>query len=159
MVVITDIGRVTQRSRSILARDAYLALVRAQDRLAGQAAALLRGRGLTTATYNVLRILRGAGGAGLSCGEIGERLIHRVPDVTRLLDRMERDGWVRRERSSDDRRVVRTQLTPAARKAVNALDEPVLELHAAQFADLSVREIEALETALERLGRDAPAGG
>lgn len=141
------------RSKTLLARDTYLALVRAQDRLAGQAARLLKGRGLTTATYNVLRILRGAGGDGLACGEIGARLIHRVPDVTRLIDRMERDGWVRRERASDDRRVVRTQLTPAGRKAADELDGPVLELHATQFADLSAREIEALEAALERLGQ------
>jgi DNA-binding MarR family transcriptional regulator len=144
---------VANRGKTLLARDTYLALVRAQDRLAGQAAALLKGRGLTTATYNVLRILRGAGDGGLACGAIGERLIHRVPDVTRLLDRMERDGWVRRGRSCDDRRVVCTRITPAGRKAVDALDGPMLELHAEQFADLTVREIEALEATLERLGR------
>jgi DNA-binding MarR family transcriptional regulator len=147
------------RSKTVLARDTYLALVRAQDRLASQAADLLKQHGLTTATYNVLRILRGAGGAALSCSEVGERLIHRVPDVTRLLDRMERDGWVRRERASDDRRVVRTQITAAGRKAVDALDGPVLELHAQQFAGLAVREIEALEAALEHLARPAPTAG
>lgn len=146
------------RSKTVLARDTYLALVRAQDHLASQAAALLKRHELTTATYNVLRILRGAGGDGLSCTEVGERLIHRVPDVTRLLDRMERDGWVRRERANDDRRVVRTLITPAGRKAVYALDEPVMELHAAQFAGLAAREIEALEAALEHLARVAPAG-
>jgi Transcriptional regulators len=145
-------------SKTVLARDTYLALVRAQDRLVGQAAALVKERGLTIATYNALRILRGAGAAGLACGEIGERLIHRVPDVTRLLDRMERDGLVRRSRSSDDRRVVLTQLTPKGRAAVDALDEPVMELHARQFADLSVRELEALEAALGRLAEAAPAG-
>lgn len=145
------------RAKTVLARDTYLALVRAQDRLAAQAMGLVKGRGLTLATYNVLRILRGAGGEGLACGEIGERLIHRVPDVTRMLDRMERDGLVRRARSSEDRRVVRTQLTAKGRAAVDALDEPVAALHAEQFAGFSVREIEALEVALERLAADAPA--
>lgn len=149
---------MASRSKTVLARDTYLALVRAQDRLVGQAAALVKGSGLTIATYNVLRILRGAGHDGLACGEIGERLIHRVPDVTRLLDRMERDGLVRRSRSSDDRRVVLTQLTPKGRTAVDALDEPVMALHAQQFAGLSVRELEALEAALERLAEAAPAG-
>lgn len=154
---MTNNGGMATRSKTVLARDTYLALVQAQDRLAAQAAALLKGHGLTTATYNVLRILRGAGGDGLACNEIGARLIHRVPDVTRLLDRMERDGWVRRARSSEDRRVVRTELTPAGRKAVDELDRPVMDLHAGQFAEFSVREIEALEGALERLAQAAPA--
>ena len=149
---------MTTRSKTVLARDTYLALVRAQDRLVGQAADLVKTRGLTIATYNALRILRGAGPEGLACGEIAERLIHRVPDVTRLLDRMERDGLVRRARSSDDRRVVRTQLTAKGRAAVDALDEPVMALHAEQFAGLSVRELELLERALERLAAAAPSG-
>jgi len=154
---MTNTWGVATRSKTVLARDTYLALVRAQDRLVGQAAALVKQRGLTIATYNALRILRGAGPEGLACGAIAERLIHRVPDVTRLLDRMERDGLVRRSRASDDRRVVRTQLTPAGRAAVDALDGPVMDLHAAQFAGLSVRELEALERALGGLAEAAPA--
>ncbi|MCB1047747.1 MAG: MarR family transcriptional regulator, partial [Calditrichaeota bacterium] len=82
---------------------------------------LLKVEGLSQPQYNVLRILRGAGEQGRSCSEIGERLVARVPDITRLLDRLEASGWVARERSSEDRRVVLTWLTDAGFAKVEAV--------------------------------------
>jgi DNA-binding MarR family transcriptional regulator len=73
----------------------------------------------------VLRILRGAGPSGLACGEIGGRMITQDPDITRLLDRMEKAGWIERTRDSRDRRVVMTRLTRQGKKLTDDLEEPL----------------------------------
>lgn len=142
------------RPKPVLARDVYLAVMRAHERLSGGAAALFKEHGLTQAHFNVLRILRGGPAEGLPCQIVGQRLVNRVPDVTRLLDRMEDAGLVTRSRCTEDRRVVRAALTAEGRKRVDTLDDPVLELHAEQCADLRAGDLEALEGLLERL---APA--
>lgn len=139
------------RERSIQARDAYLAMVRAHEALLGSAAALFREHGLTQAQYNVLRILRGGGEDGLPSQEVGRRLVTRVPDVTRMLDRMEASGWIARERSDSDRRVVRARLTDGGRALVDRLDGPVLELHGRQFEGFGDDELDALVGLLGRL--------
>jgi len=105
---------------------------------------LLRPHGLSPASYNVLRILRGAAPAGLPCGEIGARLIQHDPDVTRLLDRMEKQGWIARARATQDRRVVTVRLTKAGLALVNELDAPVNERHAATLAPLGKKRLAAL---------------
>jgi len=139
------------RARSIKARDAYLAVVRAHEALLVAAAALFREHGLTQAQYNVLRILRGGGEDGLPSQEVGRRLITRVPDVTRMLDRMEAAGWIVRRRSDSDRRVVLARLTDDGRALVDRLDQPVLDLHERQFDGFEDDELEALEGLLGRL--------
>jgi DNA-binding MarR family transcriptional regulator len=78
--------------------------------------------GITPAQYNVLRILRGAGAPGLSCGEIADRMIDRDPDVTRLLDRLVKAGLAERERDSADRRVVRVRLSAAGHDTLATVD-------------------------------------
>ncbi|MEQ1354385.1 MAG: MarR family transcriptional regulator, partial [Candidatus Acidiferrum sp.] len=88
----------------------FVDLLRIADIFASQAEHMVKTAGLTGAQYNVLRILRGAG-EGLACKEIGERMISRDPDITRLLDRMEKRRLITRERQSDDRRVVKTRIT------------------------------------------------
>ncbi len=148
---------MASRSKNVLARDTYLAVMRAHESLSTGATSLFKEHGLTQATYNALRILRGAGADGLPCNVVGERLVNRVPDVTRLLDRMERDGLVLRERSTEDRRVVLAFLTKERRKRVDVLDEPVLALHAAQFKDVAARDLEALESALLALASSTRA--
>jgi DNA-binding MarR family transcriptional regulator len=77
---------------------------------------------LTLTQYNVLRILRGARPKGLTCGEIGERMITRDPDITRLVDRLARQEMVRRERDAGDRRVVRVCITKGGLAALRRLD-------------------------------------
>lgn len=112
-------------------------------------AELLKPHGLSLPQYNVLRILRGAGAGGLRCGEIGERMIDPDPDVTRLLDRLERAGLVARARSAEDRRVVRARLTAAGRALVDRLDRPMLALHAQQLGHLGRSRLQALSRLLE----------
>lgn len=146
------------RAKDELSRDVYLALIRASEIHAGKMTEFFKGHGLTQTQYNVLRILRGAGQDGLPCQMIGERLINRVPDVTRLLDRMEREGLVRRERSTEDRRVVLAYLETKGSSLVNSLDDPVLTFHRDQFRGLTRDELAALESHLSSLA-SAPSAG
>ncbi len=86
----------------------------------------LKPHGITLTQYNVLRILRGAGERGLCGRDVGSRLVSRVPDVPRLLDRMTEMGLISRERDADDRRHVTARITPAGLRLVEEV-EPVLE--------------------------------
>ena len=110
---------------------------------------VLAPRGLSMTQYNVLRILRGAGKDGLCRNEIGERLISRMPDVSRLLDRMEAAGLVSRVRSTEDRRLVNTTLTTAGRRLVDDLDAAVTEAHDAQLGHMTRDQLRTLVDLLE----------
>jgi DNA-binding MarR family transcriptional regulator len=127
----------------------FVALIRVADRLAQEADRLIKDHGLTAAQYNVLRILRGAGPEGLPCQRIGERMISRDPDMTRLLDRMEKRQLISRERQTDDRRVIKTRITAAGLELLKTLDLPVDELHKKQFRHLSASKLKAFAEALE----------
>lgn len=133
------------------AHTAFLAVQRLAQHQQTQAAGLLKAQGLSSAQYNVLRILRGAADA-LTCGEISGRLIAHDPDVTRLLDRLEQQGWISRSRERPDRRVVTSRLTASGESLLEALDQPVNDLHRAQFAHL---DAEQLRTLLRLLGTGA----
>jgi DNA-binding MarR family transcriptional regulator len=100
---------------------------------------------LTLQQYNVLRILRGAGAAGLPTLEIGARMIERTPGITRLLDRLEAKGLVERERSAADRRQVLCRLAPAGDKLLARLDKPVDRLDDTTTAGLDAGHSEILE--------------
>jgi DNA-binding MarR family transcriptional regulator len=106
-------------------QEAYLSLLRTADALEASMEARLKAFGLTGTQYNALRILRGAGAEGLPCSEVGERMIARDPDITRLLDRMQKRGLVERTRGKRDRRVVYGKITGAGLKLLRELDEPV----------------------------------
>src|SRR5499433_2563857 len=127
----------------------FVALLRLSDRLAQDADLLIKSYGLTGTQYNVLRILRGAGADGLPCKGIGNRMISRDPDMTRLLDRMEKRQLITRERQSEDRRVIKTRITPAGLEILKKLDGPVDELHKKQFRHLPVSKLKALAEAIE----------
>jgi DNA-binding MarR family transcriptional regulator len=114
---------------SSLEEEAFLALLRTADALSRPFEDLMKAHGLSATQYNVLRILRGAGPAGLACSEIGERMITRDPDITRLLDRMERRKLVRRVRDRADRRVILAHITPDGSRVLKSLDRPVEDLH------------------------------
>ena len=105
--------------------EAYLSLLRTTDALQTQVEAQLKEFGLTGTQYNALRILRGAGPEGLPCREIGERMITRDPDITRLLDRLEDRGFVQRMRARDDRRVIYGKITAAGLKLLREMDKPL----------------------------------
>lgn len=104
----------------------------------------LKPHGITMTQYNVLRILRGAGDKGLCRNEVRDRLVTRMPDVTRLLDRMEGAGLVTRVRDTQDRRQVRTRLTQRGRELVDRLDLPVAEEHRKTLGHLTHEQLRAL---------------
>lgn len=119
-----------------LEQEAYLNVVRTAAHLADGFEQMLRSSGLTAAQYNVLRILRGAEPEGLCRYELRDRMLTRMPDVTRLLDRMEKAGLVTRVRNAADRRMVTTRITARARRLLDELDEPVRAEHERQLGHL-----------------------
>jgi len=114
------------------------------DRQRAQFNDLFKRSELTGAQYNVLRILRGAGKVGLPCGEIGERMINRDSDVTRMLDRLETRKLITRKRQRDDRRVVLTFISEKGLELLAELDDPVNELHKSQLGHLSNKDLDSL---------------
>ena len=139
-----------QKSAPNLTQEAYIALARTGAALTDGLDKLLAPHELSLTQYNVLRILRGAGKAGLCRNEIGQRLITRMPDVTRLLDRMEAAGLVSRVRSTEDRRLVNTTLTKAGRDLVDDLDTEINRVHKAQLGHLKETELRSLIALLNR---------
>ena len=129
----------------------FVAFMQIADTFGAQAEQVFKTAGLTAAQYNVLRILRGAGRAGLACREIGERMISRDPDITRLLDRMEKRNLITRERQSDDRRVVKTFITAQGLEILKTLDRPVSALHKRQFQGISPVKLRVLAAMLEEI--------
>jgi DNA-binding MarR family transcriptional regulator len=127
-----------------LEEDAYVELQRAADALSRTLSERLKVEDLSAAQYNVLRILRAAGPEGLPCGAIADRMVTRDPDVTRLLDRLERRGLVARVREARDRRVVRTTITAMALGLLSRLDAPIAALHEEQLAHLGHVRLRAL---------------
>lgn len=106
---------------------------------------------ITPTQYNVLRILRGAGDIGLCRNEVGERLIRRVPDVTRLLDRMEDIGLIDRRRGGEDRRYVTTHITPKGLVLLSELDAEVIAFHREQLGHMDEPALRSLVNLLERV--------
>jgi DNA-binding MarR family transcriptional regulator len=130
---------------------AFIALQKAADKLALQAEQLVKANGLTGAQYNVLRILRGAEPGGLPCSSISERMISHDPDMTRLLDRMEKRQLITRQRQSDDRRVVKTKITSEGLDVLKKLDAPIRELHQRQFAHMEAARVKMLAALLDEI--------
>lgn len=135
-----------------LEEEAFLTLQWISQRLAQQVLELLKDAGLTPTQYNVLRILRGAGASGRTCSEIGERMLTRDPDSTRLLDRLERQGLIARSRDNPDRRVVTTRITGKGLRLLAGLDQPLGRLHDKQLGHLGNQKLRALVTLLEEAG-------
>jgi DNA-binding MarR family transcriptional regulator len=135
----------------------FIALLHVADFLTQEAELLVKSAGLTGAQYNVLRILRGAEPEGLACSVIGDRMISHDPDMTRLLDRMEKRGLITRERQTDDRRVIKTRITPQALNVLKSLDQPVRDLHKRQFRHMSASRLKVLSDLLEEVRVRKPA--
>ncbi len=129
--------------------EAFVNLLQTADALMQGVAATLKSAGLSPAQYNVLRILRGAGPDGLACREIGERMITRDPDITRLLDRLEERGLVTRSRDRADRRVITTRIAEKGLRILKELDQPVEELHGRQLGHLGEQRLRSLIDLLE----------
>ena len=133
------------------AESAFLGLVRAAGACMRGVERLLKRHGLTAAQYNILRILRGAGERGACGREIAGQLITAEPDITRLLDRMEKRGLIARQRDAKDRRFVTARITRSGLETLAALDAPVAELHRRQLGSLSGAELKQLSAATEKL--------
>lgn len=121
-------------------QEALVGLMRTADILRRYVSTVLEPHGITLPQYNVLRILRGAGDEGLPTLEVAQRLIERTPGITRMMDRLEAKGWVRRERCPDDRRQVLCYLTPAGETLLAELDSPMDRADEAALRSLSQEE-------------------
>jgi len=157
-----QVERRQQRPFESDAVEAYISVLRTADWLLRQTEKLLAAASLTPPQYNVLRILRGAARAegnahsGLPCREIGARMITRDPDITRLLDRLEKAGLVARARDAQDRRVVNVQIATDGMRLLNKLDRPIRELHERQLRVLGKGGTRDLIEQLERLRAGEP---
>lgn len=138
-----------ERGRASAAEEAvFIELLRTSDVLTRGVVEVLKKGNLSPTQYNVLRVLRGTR-QGLTCGEIGGRLITRDPDITRLLDRMERRGLISRSRESRDRRVVLTRITPEGLRLLSRLDGPVQKAHRRQLGRLGPKRLRELSELLQ----------
>ena len=134
-------------------QEAYLAILRTASLLEAEGNRVFKTYGLTGASYNILRVLERAGKSGRNCGDIGRRLITDVPDITRLIDRLEKLNLVTRERAVNDRRVVHVTITPSGRKAVNELKPQLLELQEALIGHLGQSKLRTLILGLATIRR------
>jgi DNA-binding MarR family transcriptional regulator len=139
-----------------LEQEAFLNLVRTADALTQFIQEALKPYDLSASQYNVLRILRGAGEAGLACGEIAGRMVAHDPDMTRMLDRLEKRGLVMRARGRKDRRVVMTQATPAALALLKSLDRPLRAAHERMLSHLGAARLRQLIELLEAARKNTP---
>ena len=131
-----------------LQHEAVLNVIRSASTLGDGLEELLRPYGIGGTQFNVLRILRGAEPGGLCRNELRDRMLTRMPDMTRLLDRMEEAGLVMRSRDREDRRLVYTRITKAGRSLVDELDAPVDALHRRQLSHLTATQLRALSELL-----------
>ena len=137
-----------------------MGLFRTADALKRGIGPVLEPAGITPQQYNVLRILRGASGEGLPTLEIAERMIEHAPGITRLVDRLERKGLVRRRRAARDRRQVRCFITPQGLALLAGLDEPVHKINLRSLEALDGEEIADLIATMDKIreGLRAPRG-
>src|SRR5262249_53094824 len=126
---------------------AFLELMRTADALSRGLAQTFKVEDVSTTQYNVLRILRGTP-EGLPSGDIGRRMITREPDITRLLDRLEKRKLIFRRRDLSDRRTVIAKITPIGLALLGRLDEPVQETHRRQLGHLGAKRLRELSELL-----------
>ena len=123
-----DVREEIQQTRPFRSssQEALIALMRTASVLSRRVSRVVEPHGLSLAQYNVLRILRGAGAAGLPTLAIRDRMIDEGSTVTRLLDKLEKAELVIRDRSRPDRRQVLCNITPAG-EALLALLDPLMD--------------------------------
>ena len=134
---------------SNLEDEALVALELTAERLQWRLSEMLKPHGLSPTQYNALRILRGARDEGRSCSEIAERMVNRDPDITRLVDRLERRGLAVLSRGGRDRRVITTRITRAGLELLEALNRPVEEFNRTMLSPLGEQQLRMLIKLLE----------
>jgi DNA-binding MarR family transcriptional regulator len=150
---MTDLQTEIKQSKPFgsLQEEAHLNIVRTAAMLNHAFNEAIRARGITGTQYNALRVLRGAGQKGLCRNEVRDRLVARVPDATRLLDRLERMGLIERQRQDGDRRYVTTRITRAGLDLLTELDRPIADLHRSQIDAATDDELRTVVSVLERI--------
>lgn len=148
----TTKATVKPRRRGALEEQAFIALAVTTDQLARRFEPVLKAADISPTQYNVLRILRGTP-EGLACSEIGNRMISRDPDITRLLARLEKRGLVSRCRETKDRRIVLTRITAAGLALLAQLDAPLLETHHLLLGHLGPERLKTLLGLLDEARR------
>jgi DNA-binding MarR family transcriptional regulator len=136
---------------SSLEEEAFIAILRTADKLQQLLLELLKPHGLSPTQFNALRILRGAGEAGLPCSEIGERMINHDPDITRLLDRLEQRDFVERRRDQKDRRVHIARITRQGLEILKTLDRPIEQFHRDLMPQMGEANLKSLIRLLEKV--------
>jgi DNA-binding MarR family transcriptional regulator len=127
-----------------LEQEVYLSILRTASELSHAVDQFFRPFEITPSQYNVLRILRGAGADGLCRNEISERMVTATPDMTRLLDRMEKAGWVTRERAEDDRRQVSTYISKSGMDLLRTMETPTSDFVTKLFAGASISDLKTV---------------
>jgi DNA-binding MarR family transcriptional regulator len=150
---VPTLGKEIKQSKPFRSKtqEGYLSLLRTADDSKRCVTSVLESRGVTLQQYNVLRILRGAGAEGLPTLAVAERMIERTPGVTRLIDRMERKGWVDRQRCTSDRRRVWCTITDAGLELLAGLDGPIDRVDDALHGALSDDELSSFIGFLDRI--------
>jgi DNA-binding MarR family transcriptional regulator len=151
--VVTKLQKELKQTKPFtsLEEEVLLNLARTAEHVSARLAGVLKRADLTPTQYNALRILRGAGQDGLTCGEIGGRMVTRESDITRLLDRLEKRGLIMRERPETNRRVVVTRITDEGLNVLAELDGPVQEANRAAAGHLGRARLKTLNEMLEDL--------
>jgi len=132
-----------------LEEEVLLNLMRTGDALMREMTLALKSYGLSPTQYNVLRILRGAGESGLACGSIAERMLTRDPDITRMLDRLEKRALITRARESRDRRVITARIAPEGLNVLRAIDEESPRILKSMLGHMGERKLRKLSSLLE----------
>ncbi|MDT7806759.1 MAG: hypothetical protein QOJ70_572 [Acidobacteriota bacterium] len=127
----------------------YLSIMRTAEALSWGVAEILKDVELTLTQYNVLRILRGAGVEGATCGQISERMVTKDSDITRLLERLDTRGLITRARDGNDRRFITVRITKEGLRLLASLDEPVVECHKRQIGHLGRERLATLGRLLD----------
>jgi DNA-binding MarR family transcriptional regulator len=125
-------------------QQAYLNLWRSYDRLRSLEDHFFARWDLTAQQYNVLRLLESAVDGAMPTLSLASRLISKSPDITRMIDRLEKQGWIRRERSDADRRTVMVSITDSGRELLEKISQPLRQCHQEQLGHLTNGELELL---------------
>lgn len=129
----------------------HLGLLRTSALSEGPVLAVIREHGLSMSTYNILRILRGSGEAGRRATEIAKDMVVRVPDVPRLIARLDSDGFLSRESDPADGRRVIVRITKAGREKLSAMESSVIASHDVVLGGLTVAELKQLDELLAKV--------